>query len=47
MGGELNFNVQGGNMGVLVVFGEGRKLDEFYKDLMIGMEKIIWCWALD
>jgi len=47
MGGELNFNVQEGNMGVLVVFGEGRKLHEFYKVPMFGMENIVWCWALD
>ncbi len=47
IGGELIFNVQGGNMGVVVVFGEGKKLYEFYKVLMFGMEKTVWCWALD
>jgi hypothetical protein len=29
------------------MFGKGRKLDEFYKDPMFGMEKIVWCWALE
>ncbi len=47
MGGELNFNAQGGNIGVLIVFGERRKLDGFYKDPVFGMEKTLWCWALD
>jgi hypothetical protein len=36
---------KGGAWGVLVMFGEGRKLDYFYKDPMVGMENIIWCWA--
>jgi len=47
MGHELNFNVQGDNMGVLVMYGEGGELNQFHNDPMFGMENIIWCWASD